>query len=113
MNNLIKPKYWRKNSSLKSVVIKSKQWFDKVNGNSYGSSQVTINHGLKNEFSFNIPFCYGYGDYQKQKAFEMLIKAGILDKEYQLNNWKNNSFSVDFMKQENCLKREVMAWGKE
>ena len=110
------PKYFRKNTSVKTIDIQGEEWFDKVNGDSYNAVQVTVNHGLKNEFTFSIPFQYGYGSYFKQSAFEHLVKMGALDKEYIRNsseyNPEKNKFIVRDNIERNCLKRDVVLFGK-
>lgn len=46
-------------SQLKTIDYRAKEWRDKTYGNTYFSSQVTLNYGLPNETSFSIPFQYG------------------------------------------------------
>lgn len=106
--NIVKPKYWRKDNSIKSITVYGKTWFDKVNGNTYCASQVTVNKGFKNEFSFKMPFTYGYGDYYVQMSIEALITSGLINKE---KYWEFRH-SADCCVSENCLKRDVIAWGK-
>ena len=36
-------------SQLKTIDINAKEWRDKINGNSYFSSDVTLNYGMENE----------------------------------------------------------------
>ena len=45
---------------LKTIDIEALGYRDTVNGNSYFSSNVTLNHGLKNCIQLKIPFQYGY-----------------------------------------------------
>jgi len=47
-------------SELKTIDIEALGYRDTVNGNSYFSSNVTLNHGLKNCIQLKIPFQYGY-----------------------------------------------------
>ena len=49
-------------SQLKTIDINAKEWRDKINGNSYFSSDVTLNYGMQNEETIKLPFQYGYGD---------------------------------------------------
>lgn len=103
------PKYFRKDASVKTIEITGRGWFDKVNGNSYCSVRVIVNQGLKNEFSFKIPFTYGYGNYYEQTAFEHLAKFGAI------SNWHlpmDTKIKVFSHISKNCLKREVIEWGK-
>ena len=47
-------------SELKTIDIEALGYRDTVNGNSYFSSNVILNHGLKNSIQLKIPFQYGY-----------------------------------------------------
>ena len=47
-------------SELKTIDIVALGYRDTVNGNSYFSSNVILNHGLKNSIQLKIPFQYGY-----------------------------------------------------
>jgi hypothetical protein len=55
---------------IKTIDVQAKEWFDKINGNSYFSANVTINYGLKNAISFYMPMQYGYGDHVNHVAFK-------------------------------------------
>ena len=111
-NPIALPKYFRKDSSIKTVEITGREWFDKVNGNSYNSVQVIVNQGLKNEFSFKIGIQYGYGDYYIQSAVEQLVKMGAASEYnqfFRLSN--NNKFKLFTHITRNCRKSEVKEWG--
>lgn len=106
------PKYWQKKRSLKTVEVHAKEWFDKVNGNSYYSGKVFVNTGLKNAFSFSMQFDYGYGDYYLQKAAELLLQHNITS--LNIRNWSQmQSLKVCIMNSidKGCLKREVKSYG--
>ena len=100
-------------SQLKTIDINAKQWRDKINGNSFFSSDVTLNYGMQNEETIKLPFQYGYGDHyihqslrEIQKLFpkskwfkENLLGKYQIQEEYKIiirNNIKTN-----------CLKREL------
>jgi hypothetical protein len=85
------PKYWRKVSSLKTLDIKHLEWFDKANGNSYFACEVICNYGLKNQFSFNLPFQYGYGDHYFDMVAKQLIKIGVTS--FNLYRWQDQQDS--------------------
>lgn len=60
-------------------VCNAVKWFDKVNGNTYHSVNVTnVETGeiLYGEFQ------YGYGDHYRQTALELMDKAGWLPSKY-------------------------------
>lgn len=63
---------------IKTIDINAKEWFDKVNGNSYHAGKVTVNFGMKNEKSFNFPFQYGYGDQYRHTAFQTLEENNVI-----------------------------------
>jgi len=50
-------------SQLKTIDINAKEWHDKINGNSYFSSDVILNYGMNSQETIKVPFQYGYGDH--------------------------------------------------
>ena len=94
------------NFKIKTIDINSKEWFDKINGNSYFSSNITINYGMNDAKNIEIPFTYGYGDYSKQYSFEKLFELGYLptSKYWELDK----EIIVRYNKQTNCKKRELI-----
>lgn len=66
-------------TKVKTIDIQAKEWFDKVNGNSYFSSIVTVNFGMKSEKQFNVPFEYGYGEQYKQESLLCLVSNKLID----------------------------------
>jgi hypothetical protein len=52
--------------------INAREWFDKVNGNSYFSAEITINAGQESQRKYFLPFQYGYGDAYLYQSFEVL-----------------------------------------
>jgi len=47
---------------MKTIDINAREWFDKVNGNSYFSAQIVIDYELPTHKKYFLPFQYGYGD---------------------------------------------------
>jgi len=94
---------------VQTIDINAKEWFDRTYGNSYFAGYVTINYGLPNAITLNMPFHYGYGDYYQQYAGEMLKKAGYTneDKLYKL---KEAGVIVRANIQTGCKKRELMEY---
>ena len=37
----------------KTIDVNAKEWFDKINGNSYFCGTITLNYGMNNEETFN------------------------------------------------------------
>ena len=57
---------------IKTIDIKGYEWFDRINGNSYFSADVTINYGTPDAVSFIIPFQYGYGSQYEHEAAKQI-----------------------------------------
>ena len=97
-----------------SITILAREWFDKVNGNSYFSAQVYIN----GKRVLNLPFQYDYGDQYAQAAKEELMDMGVINIKKSANGtsqplWlycKNNGIDLIADKAENQLKRDVEAF---
>jgi hypothetical protein len=64
---------------VKTIDIQAKEWFDRVNGNSYFAGLITVNFGMDNEQRFKMPFQYGYGSQYEQEAFKVLKEAGLIE----------------------------------
>lgn len=99
---------------MKTLDISAKEWFDKANGNSYFSAQATIDFGLPTEKTVYIPFQYGYGLSYLAETAHILQTGGYLPTEtiYHLDKWcRENGIILRHSKKENCLKRDVKAWG--
>lgn len=96
---------------IKTIDIQAKEWFDKINGNSYFSMNITINFGMSDQESFYVPIQYGYGDQYRHEAFEELQKRSFIPKQDGMAQmWKyyqDNNIIVRYSKQENCKKRDL------
>lgn len=103
MNTQIQP-------SVKTIDIQAKEWFDKVNGNSYFSAQVTVNYGMTDEKTYYIPFEYGYGSYFEQAAQQMLVSEGLIPN-VSLYELKEQGIIIRRSKQVKCKKVEVKQFG--
>ena len=57
-----------------SINIQAKEWFDKVNGNSYFAGTVTLDEGLKSKEVFLMHIQYGYGNQYKFEARKLLTQ---------------------------------------
>ena len=62
---------------IKSMFIECREWFDKVNGNSYFSARVWVN----GKWEITLPFQYGYEDHFKSVAVRALVEKGFFPKE--------------------------------
>lgn len=62
------------------------RWFDKVNGNTYHSGEITSNTTGQ---VFPVDYQYGYGEQYKQSALEVLTNARKIPIAYRgLHRWK-------------------------
>jgi hypothetical protein len=61
----------------KSLFIEGREWFDKVNGNSYFSARIWVDGGQV----AILPFQYGYGDQYLYEAQKKLLELGYLPQE--------------------------------
>ena len=91
---------------IKTIDINAKEWFDKINGNSYFSGEIVLNFGMKTEKTLFMPFQYGYGDHYQEMAFKEIQEflkieiKGVLWRYCQEHN-----IILRANKQENFLKR--------
>lgn len=94
-------------NKIKTIDINSKEWFDRINGNSYFAGSVTVNYGMKTEKTFKMPFQYGYGDSYRHQALKVLEENGLIQpnsKEWEL---RDKDVIIRAHIQRNCLKREL------
>lgn len=100
---------------LKTIDINAKEWFDRVNGNSYFAAVVTLNYGMKDAESFSLPFQYGYDSHYIDIANQELIRRGIIIGERYNNGtypalWRyceENNIVLRTSKEKNCKQREL------
>lgn len=74
---------------MKNIQVIGRQWFDKINGNTYHSVDVYQNNKLIGSESFQ----YGYDDGYKQTAFSILCELGIYSKKR-----RENGSYIDYYK---------------
>tara|TARA_R100001460_G_scaffold90467_3_gene132076 strand:+ start:533 stop:865 length:333 start_codon:yes stop_codon:yes gene_type:complete len=93
----------------KTVDINAKEWFDKVNGNSYFCGTVTLNYGMTNEETFLMPFQYGYGSQYEQEAKAILTYANKISPNYETlySYCKRENIIFRSSIEKDCLKREL------
>jgi len=92
-----------------TIDINAKEWFDRINGNSYFAGSIVLNFGQENQIKFLMPFEYGYGDYYIQKAMQTLNDAGLIEAKY---TWELRDLGIILRTsmQRNCKKRELMQY---
>lgn len=103
-------------AKIKTLDITAKEWFDRVNGNSYFAARIVVNFGLKSEQTILLPFQYGYGEQYIYAAATELVNREILAEAAYKNAFtmrcRDNGIILRYSKQENCLKRDVKAFGE-
>jgi len=95
---------------MKTLDINAKEWFDKINGNSYFAGTITINYGMETEETFLMPFQYGYGSSYEQEAKSILTEFNKIS-----SNWfqglytycKDNNIILRSSIKRKSLKREL------
>ena len=87
-------------------ITTTKEWFDKVNGNSYFS--VQIESTKDKNFLIKIPFQYGYGDHSFYTAREILKEKKLIPTNYRFPS----ELPIKHIMIDRCLKREVEEFGK-
>ena len=112
---------------IKTIDIYAKEWFDRINRNSYFSAEVILNYKLKEirkyfEFAqgFNIiqdkekvitiPFQYGYNDRYIEEATAVLMKNNYIKPKRHLVLWRyceENGIILRTYKQRNCKRQEL------
>jgi len=99
-------------NDIKTIDVNCKEWFDKVNGNSYFAGTIVINYGRKDEKEIKIPFQYGYGDHYRDIAYKIIKKElNCFKKVDNLTSyWRaydQYKIKARHNKKDNCLKREL------
>lgn len=100
-------------NNIKTIDIQAKEWFDKVNGNSYFSAIVTVNFGLEDEKSVNVPFQNGYDDGYKYESLRQLQTDGLLPDGpiYSPSRYcQDNNIALRASKITNCTKSQVKSF---
>src|SRR5690606_12953965 len=62
-----------------NFVAQARTWFDKVNGNTYHSVNIT---NIKTNETIYCPMTYGYGEQYRQTGLAAMLKAGWIPEEY-------------------------------
>ena len=103
-------------SQLKTIDINAKEWHDKINGNSYFSSDVILNYGMNSQETIKVPFQYGYGDhylYQSLREIQKLFPKSKWYRENLLGKYQiQDEYKIIIRNsiKTNCLKKELTKW---
>jgi hypothetical protein len=99
---------------IKTIDVSCREWFDKINGNSYFSARISVNYGMKNQKLIKIPFQYGYGEQYLTETVKALLEAKLIQCDPMESLWRycqENKIILRKIKQENCKKKEVRLFG--
>lgn len=96
----------KSNKEIKTIDIRAKEWFDRVNGNSYFAGEVVVNYSIEGEERFKMPFQYGHGDSYRYEGIKVLRERGLIDtdKEWEL---RDRGVVIRGGIERKCLKREL------
>lgn len=105
---------------IKTIDINAKEWFDKVNGNSYFSARITLNYGTSVQQVIKLPFQYGYGDCYIDMSNKYLIDNNIIKGKRNENGsypalyyyCKDKKIILRTNIEHNCLKKDVEYFGQ-
>tara|TARA_R110001606_G_C15240884_1_gene636223 strand:+ start:92 stop:400 length:309 start_codon:yes stop_codon:yes gene_type:complete len=90
---------------IKSIVINAKEWFDKVNGNSYFAGTIQVDDKM-----YLMPFENGYGSAYEQEAKNLLTEFNVISCDYGQNLRRyclDNYIEYGAFIKTNCKKREL------
>ena len=89
----------------KKLQVIAKEWYDRMNGNSYCAVRIYSD----GELLAALPYAYGYGDYYLHRA-----KTWVADNiEADINTLRYTELFNLREKMKGCLKRDVKAWGEQ
>ena len=108
MTNLAQNNGTDKPIQVKTIDIQAKEWFDKINGNSYFACLVTINFGMSDEKIIKVPFQYGYGSQYEQEALSILKNENLIPTRH-TSEFKAMGIILRSNIQKNCKKSELKA----
>jgi len=104
-------------AKVKTVDVKVKEYYDKVNGNSYFGGEIVTNYGTKGAKFYKIPFQYGYGEHYKDIACKILEDNKAINKRdnpmlsYH-RHYANLGITDRHYKEENVKESEVMDYSR-
>lgn len=94
-------------TKIKTIDIHAREWFDRINGNTYFSGSVTTDLGTKKEKIWAMPLQYGNNDQYKYKAIRILFELKLIPTEriFELENKEKIIIRANIQK--GCKKKEV------
>lgn len=100
---------------INTIDINAKEWFDKINGNSYFSGTIILDYGTDKEEIFLMPFQYGYGSQYEHEAKAILTQFNKISPDYEtLKSYcKREGIILKSNIWTGCKKRELKLIEKE
>ncbi len=96
------------------IDIHGKEFFDRVNGNTYCSARITVYLKDRTTLKYYVPYDYGGSDYYIQAAREVLREEGILPKSMRsLYDLETHGIILKTHVEKNQTKKDVRAWGNK
>lgn len=96
-------------NEIKTIDLNAREWFDKINGNSYFSCEIILNYELESQTVLKIPFQYGYGEHYETESFKEIIH--FLNETISINELselcRNKKILLRSHKEKNCKKKEL------
>ena len=92
---------------VQTIDINAKEWFDRINGNSYFAGSITLNFGQPDAIRYIMPFQYGYGDFYIYKALDTLETLGHITAKHTAD-LRATGIILRSNIQRGCKKRELM-----
>lgn len=92
---------------MKTLDINAREWFDKINGNSYFSAEIVIDYGLPTYKKYFLPFQYGYGDSFQWQSLAYLQKVGEIDENIMMLWQLRDAGTIVRTNKQRTLKREL------
>lgn len=95
-------------ADLKTVTVYVREWFDRVNGNSYFSGVVILNDRLENEEQIKMPLQYGYGNSSEYTAMDAIRERFPRVKWDSRPIWqlRDRKIPYSYFKQEKCTQKQ-------
>lgn len=98
-------------NKVKTIDVNAKEWFDKLNGNSYFAARVVVNYGTNTARSYVLPFQYGCRSHLYY-AFELLKEKKEINYFGNPTIWtRDKGIILRYSKEEGCRKRDVKNFG--
>lgn len=89
--------------NIHAVNISAKLWFDKVNGNTYHSVDLTIANKDATTIGLHHPMTYGYGNQWDQTSLDIFCKHYDIEIEKYPNGNKKHSYLSTFLSSEKIV----------